>query len=253
MNTLPLVVQLTLLTVLAALITFAWLVIRAFRKNNTWGTAVLLFSPISAVIFGIKYWKADKLPFLACITSSATAIALCLSLFSSWGGWELVHVSQQVREGIATHTLTEKDTQSLMTISQAFDEQSGLDMQSSRLLAQAKKELALQAERLAAEAAAEAEAAGKKHLDFENIARKVKPAQPRYRLAYVTIDVADASNYVGSTVKVTRKNVLEKEYRLLGVSGNRLELAQNVGSGSYSFRYRNRDIERLRVLTKQDY
>jgi hypothetical protein len=251
MNTfLPLVIQLTLF---ATLTTFAWLVIRAFRKNSAWGMAVLLFSPISAVVFGIKYWKADKLPFLACITSSATAIALCLNLFSSWGGWELVYASQQVREGITTHTLTEKDTQTLMTISQAFDKQSGFDMQSSRLLAEAKRELALQAERLAAEAEAEAEAAGKEHLDLRDITRKVKPAQPRYRLAYVTINVADAPNYVGSTVKVTRKNVLEKEYRLLGTSGNRLELAQNVGSGSYSFRYRNRDIEKLRVLTKQDY
>lgn len=250
MNTLPLVVQITAITALA---TFIWLVIRAFGKHAGWGIAVLLFSPISAVAFGINYWKADKVPFLAYITTTVTAIALCLYLFSSWGGWELLHASRQVQLGITTQTLTERDTQSLMTLSESFDQKSGLEMQSSQLLVQAKQELARQAEKLAAIEAAEAEAARKKHLEFGNITKKVKPAQERYRLAYLTINVADAPNYVGSTVKVTRKNVIEREYRLIKASGNRLELAQHAGSGSYTFRLRNSDIEKLRVLTKQPY
>ena len=69
----------------------------------------------------------------------------------------------------------------------------------------------------------------------------------------MTIKVADARNYVGSTVKVTRKNVVEKEYRLVKASENRLEFAQNAGTGSYTFRYRNSDIEKIRVLTRQPY
>lgn len=250
MMTLPLLVQ---ITGFIALLTFIWLVSRAFSKKNGWGIAVLLFSPISAILFGIKYWRADKIPFLAYITSSVTAIALCLTLFSSWGGWELVYASQHVQKGLSTHTLTEKDTQALISISQSFDEKSGFDMQSSTLLAQAKRELALQEEQLAAEAAAEIEAANTEQLDFASISKKVKPEQPRYRLAYVTIKVSDAPNYVGSTVKVTRKNVLEKEYRLVSASRNRLELSQQAGSGSYTFRYRNSDIEKIRVLTRQSY
>lgn len=250
MNDLPLLVQ---LTGFIALATFIWLVTRAFRKNNAWGIVVLLFSPISAVLFGIKYWKADKIPFLAYIASSTAATALCLALFASWNGWELVYASQQVQQGLATHTLTEEDTQALITISQEFDEKSGFDMQSAKLLAQAKRELALQEEKLAAEAAAEIAAARTEQLGYTSINKKVKPEQPRYRLAYVTIRVADAPNYVGSTVKVTRKNVLEKEYRLVSASRNRLELSQKAGSGSYSFRYRNSDIEKIRVLTKQTY
>jgi hypothetical protein len=250
MNDLPLLVQLTGFT---ALVAFIWLVARAFRKNNGWGILVLLFSPISAVFFGIKYWKADKVPFLAYIMSSTAAIALCLTLFASWDGWELVYASQQVQEGLETHTLSEKETQALISISQAFDEKSGLDMQSSKLLARAKRELALQEEKRAAEANAEIKASRTEQLDYTHINQKVKPVQPRYRLAYVTINIADAPNYVGSTVKVTRKNVLEKEYRLVSASRNRLELAQQAGSGSYTFRYRNSDIEKIRVLTKQAY
>jgi hypothetical protein len=250
MNTPVLVAQLTGFT---ALVTFIWLLARAFGKHTGWGLAILLFSPISAIAFGIRHWKADKVPFLAYITTSLTAISLCLYLFSSWGGWELVRASLQVQQALASQTLTEQDTRVLMTISQSFDEQSGFDMQSSKLLAQANRNLAMQAAKRAEAEAAEIAAAKKKHLDFGNIARKIKPVQERYRLAYVTIKVADAPNYVGSTVKVTRKNVLEKEYRLINATGNRIELAQRAGSGSYTFRFRNGDIEKIRVLTKQPY
>ncbi len=250
MNTLTLI---ALLTGFTALLTYIWLLSRAFHTHTGWGMAVLLLSPFSAVVFGIKHWRADKAPFLAYISASIAAVVLWLYLFSSWGGWELLHASLQVKEGITTHTLTEQDTQSLISISQSFDEQSGLDTQSSKLLAQAKRQLALQAESLAAAAAAETEAATKERLDFGRIDKKVKPVQERYRLAYVTIKVADAPNFVGSTVKVTRKNVLEKEYRLVKASGNRLELVQQAGRGSYTFRFRNSDIEKIRVLTKQPY
>ena len=236
-----------------SLVTFIWLLARAFGRHTGWGMAVLLFSPISAVVFGVKHWKEEKAPFLAYITTSVTAIALFLYLFTAWGGWELLRASQQVQLGVATKTLTEANVQALMTISQSFDEQSGLDLQSSSLLQQAQRNLATQAEKLAAEEAAKAEAASKKQLDFSSIAKKTKPRQEHYRLTYVTINVADAPNYVGSTVKVTRKNVLEKEYRLIGVSGNRLEFSQRAGSGSYTFKYRKNDIEKIRVLTKQPY
>ena len=252
MNILVVVAQLTGFT---ALLTFIWLLVRAFGKHSGWGMAVLLFSPISAVAFGIKHWKSEKLPFLAYITTSVTAIALCLYLFTAWGGWELLRSSQRVMQGLSSQTLTEHDTQELMTISQSFDEQSGFDMQSSPLLLQAQQELAMQAEKQAAEetAKAEAEAARKGQFDFDNIARKAKPALQRYRLTYTTIRVADAQNYVGTTVKVTRKNVVEKEYRLIGASGNRLEFSQRAGSGSYTFKYRKSDIEKIRVLTKHPY
>jgi hypothetical protein len=232
-----------------ALASFFWLTRRAFSKHNGWGVAVLLFSPISAVVYGVKYWKGEKLPFLAYITTSVTTIALCLYLFSSWSGWELLRASQQVQQGIESHTLTEQDVQALLTISELFDEQSGFDMQSSQLLLRAERELALQAEQLAAET----ERAERGRLDFDEIDKKVKSAPQHYRLAYVTIKVADAPNYVGSTVKVTRKNVVEKEYRLVKATANQLEFAQRTGSGSYTFRFRNSDIEKIRVLTKQPY
>jgi hypothetical protein len=241
------------LSIFAAIASFIWLVTRAFGKHNGWGIAVLFLSPISAVIYGVKYWKKDKLPFLAYTTTTITAIALCLYLFSAWGGWELLRVSQQVQQGIVSHTLTEQDMQSLEAISQIFDEHSGLDMQSSNLLQLARRELDLQARQRAAEEDAKAAATERGLLDIEHIARKTKPEQEHYRLTYVTIKVADARNYVGATVKVTRKNVVEKEYRLVKATQNQLEFVQRAGNGSYTFRFRNNDIEKIRVLTKQPY
>lgn len=244
---------LALLTGFTALLAFALLTVRAFNKNAAWGLSVMLLSPPGAVAFGIKYWRQEKIVILAYLITFLTAVSLSLYLFSSWGGWELVRTSQQVKQAILDHRLSEQDVHTLMSVSRDFDEQSGLDMQSSRLLAQARKELELQEEKLVAEEQARKAMANSKQISLKNISKKAKPAQQRYRLTYVTIDINDAPDYIGSTVKVTRKNVVEKEYRLINASPSRLEFEQRTGSGSYTFRYRNSDIEKIRVLTKQPY
>ena len=242
-----------LLTGFTALLAFALLIVRAFHKNTAWGLSVMLLSPPGAIAFGLKFWRQEKIVILAYLITFLTAVSLSLYLFTSWGGWELVRTSQQVKQAILDHRLSDKDVHTLLSVSREFDKHSGLDTQSSRLLAQARKELELQAEKLAAEEQAQMDAAGSEQLSLQNISKKAKPAQPRYRLAYVTIDVNDAPDYIGSTVKVTRKNVVEKEYRLISASANRLEFAQRAGSGSYTFRYRNSDIEKIRVLTREPY
>ena len=68
------------------------------------------------------------------------------------------------------------------------------------------------------EAAAEEQA--KEDLSLATISKKVQPEQERYRLEYLPIPVDDAKNYVGYTVKVIRKGVQEKEYRLTGATAN---------------------------------
>jgi len=242
-----------LLTGFTALLTFALLVVRAFHKNTAWGLSVMLLSPPGAIAYGIKFWRQEKIALLAYIITFLTAVSLSLYLFTSWGGWELVRTSQQVKQAILDHRLSDQDVHTLLSASREFDEHSGLDTQSSGLLAQARRELELQAERQAVEEEAERTAASNEQLSLRNIAKKARPAQQRFRLAYVTIDVDDAPDYIGSTVKITRKNVVEKEYRLISASANRLEFSQRAGSGSYTFRYRNSDIEKIRVLTREPY
>jgi len=250
MNMLPIITQIAGIFTLVALI---WLTVRAFKKKPAWGFAVMLLSPVSATFFGIKYWEEEKKAFLAYITTFAIAAALALYLFTTWGGWELLRATFHVNRGIQAQMLTARDAEHFMKTSQSFTEKSGLDIQNEARMVQVNKKLASEAEAKAAREQAATESAKDDNLDIDTISKKVAVTKERYRLVYLPINVADAKNHVGSTVKVTRKNVPEKEYRLIGASGRRLELTQHAGRGSYSFHYNIRDIEKIRVLTRQQY
>ncbi|HAJ91210.1 MAG TPA: hypothetical protein DCO71_01080 [Gammaproteobacteria bacterium] len=250
MNVLPLITQIAVIFTLVALI---WLTVQAFRKKPAWGLAVMLLSPVSAVFFGIKYWGDEKKAFLTYIMSFVTTATLALYLFSTWGGWELIRTTYHVDRGIQSRMLTAQDAEHFMKASLSFTEKSGLNIQDEARMDQVSKKLASEAEAQAAREQAAAEAAKDDNMDVDTIAKKVAATKERYRLVYLPIKVADAKNHVGSTVKITRKNVPEKEYRLIGASGRRLELSQHAGRGSYSFHYNTRDIEKIRVLTRQQY
>ncbi len=87
MDTLPLITQMFGLIALGALI---WLTIRAFKISPGWGFAVLLLSPFSAAVFGVKHWKQQREPFLLYITTFTATFALCVFLFAVSGGLELL-------------------------------------------------------------------------------------------------------------------------------------------------------------------
>lgn len=250
MNTLLLIAQVLGLTATIALI---WLVVRAFKKHIGWGFAVLLLSPFAATFFGIKYWKDEKTPFLVYLSTFVTALALGLYVFTAWGGWELVQASQRVNQGIHNEDLTDADAHAFMNAGLAFIENSSPGPEEQQKLELIRQELERQQAAVSPETAAAtpAPAPEREEYDLSSIARKVKPKQERYRLTYVPIKVDEAKNYVGSTVKVTRRNVPEKEYRLTGATANHLEFTQRNRHGTYSFKYRNSDIEKIRVLTKQ--
>ena len=248
MNTLLLIAQLFGLTATIALL---WLVVRAFKKHIGWGFAVLLLSPFAATFFGIKYWDKEKKPFLAYISTFTTALALGLYVFTAWGGWDLVQASQQVRQGIQNEDLTETDARAFMNAGLSFIEKAKPAPEDQQQLDMIREELNRQQAAGSAETPVTAPVPKKKVYDLSSIARKVKPREKRYRLTYVPIEVTEAKDYVGSTVKVTRRNVPEKEYRLTGATSNSLEFAQRNSHGSFSFKFRHSDIEKIRVLTTQ--
>lgn len=250
MNVLPLITQVAAVFTLVALI---WLTVRAFKKRPAWGFAVMLLSPVSATFFGLKYWNEEKKAFLAYLMTFVTTLTLAMYLFTSWGGWELIRATNQVNRGIQSRMLTARDAELFMQANLSFIEKSGLDIQDEVRMKQVSRKLASEAEAQAAAEKAAAERAEEEQLSLGAMTRKVEKKQERYRLVYLPIDIADAKNHIGSTVKITRKNVREKEYRLIGTSGRKIELTQHAGRGSYSFHYNARDIEKIRVLTKQQY
>jgi len=260
MDKLPLLTQLCGILAFLALL---WLSIRAFMKHPGWGFLVLLFSPIGASIFGIRHWADEKKPFLAYITSFTLTLSLALYLFVSWGGWELVQAYYRVQQGMQSRNLSREDATAFIHTSLYFSERTGLNLEDQQQfnavrrhlteLEEAEQAAAAQEAALAAEVEAEAEAAAGEALTRATISKKLPVEQARYRLVYKPIPIADAKLYVGYTVKVIRKGVQEKEYRLTGATANKIRLAQRNSYGTYSFSYNNRDVEKIRVLTKQPY
>ena len=255
MDKLPLLTQLSgILTLLALL----WLSIRAFRKHAVWGFLVLLLSPIGASIFGINHWADEKKPFLTYITTFTLSLSLAIYLFSSWGGWELIQAYNRVQQGMKTQSLSREDATAYIHTSLNFSERSGLNPEDQQQLKAMRRHLAqldeVEQAKALQEAEAEAVAAAaraREELSLATISKKMQPEQEHYRLEYIPIPIDDARYYVGSTVKVIRKGVQEKEYRLTGATANKLRFAQRNSAGTYSFSYNTRDIEKIRVLTRQ--
>lgn len=249
MNSLPLITQ---IAAACSLLALGWLTVRAFSKKPAWGLAVMLLSPVGATFFGLKYWDEEKKAFLAYLVTFAVTAALAVTLFTAWGGWDLLRATYQVNNGINSRMLTTQDAEYFVKANASFNEKSGLNIQDTYRMEKARDQLASEAEEKVARELADSKLA-EDNLDMANISKKVVSKKEHYRLVYIPIKVADAKNYVGSTVKVTRKNVPEKEYRLIGSSGRKLEFSQRAGKGSFSFHYSTSDIEKIRVLTKQLY
>lgn len=248
MEFLPLIAQLIALTATAALI---WLVVRAFRKHPGWGFAVLLLSPPGAMAFGIKYWQEEKQAFLAYITSFCTAVLLGAYLFVTWGGADMLRGVRLDHQDIQSRTPSEADAADFMHTNLHLIENASAGQTEAANQEPAGEPPVAQAVTMADETRMPEQAPEAEQPAEEKVEKKSKPV--RTRLAYVPVMVSDAGKFVGHTVKVKRRNVPEKEYRLTGVAPQYLEFSQKTGGGSYSFQYKETDIEKIRVLVRQPY
>jgi hypothetical protein len=242
--------------ILAIISTLAliWLSVRAFSKHFGWGLGVLLLSPFSAAVFGLKYWNEEKKPFLVYITSTVGFIFLSLYLFSAWGGWEVMRTRTLAEQGLQNRNLSTRNAEAFMKANAAFVENSGIEINNPGIVTRVQLQLELEAAREAELEAARKAQAERDNLSASRITKKVKSRdEERYRLVYRTVSLSDAHKYVGATVKITRKNAQEKEYRLTAANKHSLQLTQRNKGGTYSFALRNNDIEKLRILTKQTY
>ena len=238
---------LTLIMAGICLLALLFLSTRAFRKNAAWGLSVLLLPPFAATVFGIRHWNREKVPFIAFTGTFLLTTAMMVSLFGAWGGWELVTATRSAQQALQSRTLTQSDADAFLKASLSFNENAGISYRNNQLQKQIQREL----DRNAEKAMIEAQSAEEKTYTTEDLYRLEPVKKERYRLTYRTIKAADAHKYVGSTVKVTRKNVPEREYRLTGVSGGSLQFAQKNRKGSYSFSFKQRDIANIRVLIKE--
>ena len=238
-----------------SLLALLWLSARAFKQNMAWGLGVLFLSPIGATLFGLWYWDRERVPYIAYLTSFSATIILMVALFDAWGGWKLVEVRSSTKQALQAGTLTRGDVEAFNKASLTFTRRSGIYYEDESLHRRIKREFDRKAEHeeinARARAMAEQDAADQEYTLQDLYYRQPRKPKERYRLVYKQISVADAHKYIGSTVKVTRKNVQEKEYRLTGATRGSLQFMQKNGKGSFSFAFRKKDIEKIRVLTKE--
>jgi hypothetical protein len=76
---------------------YVWLLVVAFKESALWGVLVLLFSPITAIIFAIKYWDQAKKPFLVYVGSGAASLAIVFMMFAMVGG-QMMQMAAEVQD-----------------------------------------------------------------------------------------------------------------------------------------------------------
>ena len=235
MDTLPLVTQMFGLIAFGALI---WLTIRAFRKNPGWGIAVLLLSPFSATVFGVKHWNEEREPFLLYITTFTATFALCAYLFAVSGGLELLGLSASLQRGMQIQALATPGRENFMHASYSAEETPVF----SHKLVTDEITGVLNTRTHAEEIAV---------IEDEPVTKEKEPL--RYRLTYIPIKLSEIQDYIGAIAKITRKNVREKEYLITGASPRHIELALRRRGGQFSFHFKNSDIDTIRVLVNKAY
>lgn len=261
-----------------AFIALIWLLVRAFKRSILWGLAVLLLSPITATLYGIIYWRDDKKPFLAYITSFTAAVGLGLYVFTAWGGWEVVRTGLAVNQGIHDKNLTEEQALAYMNSGLDFIENANpgeedvkkLELmrrfinQNEASMSDADRQK-LQQEILDLMEQEDLSAQDREALETmrtqitstataSTASPKARASRPRkFNLVYVPIELAEAKNHVGKVVKVKRKNSAEQQVLLTRVSSAGMHFERRKYGGTFSFSYRNQDIEEIKVPQQQAY
>ncbi|MFQ5801555.1 MAG: hypothetical protein ACE5JQ_01500 [Candidatus Methylomirabilales bacterium] len=205
-----LIVIVLLLVLLGAYIR---LVVHAFKKSSTWGVAVFALSPITPVIYGIKFWNEVKTPFLVFSISFVLLMFVAPQLMFTDAGVDLLFTEPGIEQP--------RSRRAPMRVKRPSPQ---------RVVA-----------RVPEEAAA-----------LENLVSRGRPIVvpdagsegPRYKV----ISPAEAKDYIGASVIFTGRDDRERKGKLIGVSGDRLRFERRVSRGRISFKYKAGDIKSLKVL-----
>jgi hypothetical protein len=243
--------QIALLAGLIAGISLIWLAGRAFSKHMAWGLVVLFLSPLAAVIFGIRYWRDEKGPFLVYVATFSIAMTLGLYMFTVQGGWDAVrtalrnqqHIDLRMSGGNGKMSFLHT---SLNSVAEAPD-------RNNKEAARPKQTGPVPTETVGSQTSPGDEVTPEAGTTAVTSA-KPTAQKKRYRASYVAIPPSMADDYIGMTVKVKRMNRPEQDCVLRSVTPAGLGFEQHIrGGGTFAFKYRQSDIEKLRVLVKQAY
>ena len=243
--------QIALLAGLISGISLIWLAARAFGKHIAWGLVVLFLSPLAAVIFGIRYWRDEKGPFLVYLTTFSIAMTLGLYVFTVQGGWNAVRTALHDRQHMDLRNSARNGQMSLVHTS--LNSVAETPVRNGKKAARSEQAGPVPRDTNGLTTNTGSQEAPEKS-SLAVISAKPTTAKKHYRASYVAIPPSLADDYIGMTVKVKRMNRPEQDCVLRSVTPAGLGFEQHVrGGGTFSFKYRQSDIEKLRVLVKQAY
>ncbi|NEX20073.1 cytochrome d ubiquinol oxidase subunit II [Thiorhodococcus mannitoliphagus] len=221
---------------LAALVSFLWLVVVAFKTHVLWGLACL-FLPFATLIFAILNWDRAAKPFLTHVASSALIFAVAWSYFASvmpmldadamqLQAQNIQEVQQQILRRVQNGEMTEDEAKAEMQLAMQaalkhqpyrpsfmgqeravaavkIEAKDRADMTPEAINARIEDAIAREDARRA-QAAAEAAAA--------------VPKKPTYVRRFVAKDVSSAGQDIGKAVSLTTINGLERSGDLVDIS-----------------------------------
>ncbi|NEV65249.1 cytochrome d ubiquinol oxidase subunit II [Thiorhodococcus minor] len=216
---------------LAALVSFLWLLVAAFKTHILWGLACL-FLPFATLVFAILNWDRAAKPFLTHLASSALVFAVAWSYFASFvpmmdaGAMQAqaqsiqevqLEIVRRVEGGEMTEGEAKAEMQRVLQAAltnqpyrPSFMDQGGQAV-AMKIERQGHLELDPEAFNAKIEAAIAHEDASRAQV------QAAAPKKPTYVRRFVAKDVHGAVQDIGKAIKLTTVNGLERAGDLVDI------------------------------------
>jgi hypothetical protein len=274
---------------LISLVAFIWLLVVAFKRSVLWGLAVLLLSPITAIIYALKFWDESKKPFGVYASTFVAGFLTFAYVFTSWGGMAVMDAAMDFDQGDGK-TLNEAAAFEFANASLDFienaDESQSQDVAAMRDFIQAMEAgepdqaaCGMYREMLGREQTDEAEALIRRNM--EEMGCAADQARPEEKVAEPTNTTEQPQVAQGTETKpwlpvepervryeqvfkpvdvaraaeyvgtpvLVTRHGKQQECMLVQVDGRKLVFEQRIGSGTMTFSYHESDISALEALT----
>jgi hypothetical protein len=257
---------------IVALVSFIFLLVASFKRHIGWGLAVLLV-PFAIPVYGIKYWREVKKPFVIYMVSNTVCLALVMVYFNTLGGFEIFRMAQSIDSG----TMTEQEgAQFMMTTMEGLEKATGENFRESAL-AEMRQDGRVSEEQLeqmehmfdqieglatgeieslqddpwkkAEPGTSDTPSSGSRvsdpEVDADPVPASAATARPPPMPA--TISAAEAGRHIGRFMLVTTKSGIKRKGVLSEVKGGKLVFAQLYSGGALEFTLDPTDVESLKL------
>lgn len=259
---------LMLLMPLASLVSFigyVWLVRNAFKSSSGWGIAVLVLSPISAVVYAIKFWEDAKKPFLVYSGGTVGGVLVMVMMFGAMGGFEAMSMANDIRNGeMDEQRAAEFVNGQIARIESAgvLDSQGQADLERIKSAMKdftedpagdesgdpANNDIAVDEPRGQIVDVEQLDAEAEEALAAAIRVRASSVVRETRRLPAGPVRVQDAGRYVGERVMAVGVDGIEHRGRMTSADRNAIWLEQYFSGGTFSVELKRSHIRSLEIL-----